>query len=224
MSKRDKPDAIRIAVVDDHPLMRGGIIAALEAEADFEVVGDGQSTDDAIAIAERLLPDVMLIDINMPGGGLTALQRIAATCPAVVCVVTTVREDEETVVQALRLGARGYVLKGIGGRELAATLRSIHRGEAYITPALAARLIAGQVRPPGPAVPASMPSLAHLTEREVQILELISKGMINKHIGGELGLSEKTVKHYVTNILQKLQVSNRVEAALVAHRGKKTEG
>lgn len=229
MPSRAKPDAIRAAVIDDHPMMRGGIIQALQSEPDFEVVADGQSADDAVRIAEQQLPDIMLIDINMPGDGLTALERIAQNCPAVACVVITVREDEETVVKALRLGARGYVLKGIGGRDLAQTLRSVHQGEAYITPGLAARLLAGQAAGAGTSSGGAGSSAASdgklriglLSEREVQILQLIAKGMINKQIGGELNLSEKTVKHYVTNILQKLQVGNRVEAALLAQRAMK---
>lgn len=219
MPKKVPSDPIRIGVVDDHPLMRQGIVQALGREPDFMVVAEGQSAADAIGIAERLLPDVMLIDINMPGGGLAALERIAERCPAVACIVITVREDEETVGRALRIGARGYVLKGISGADLARTIRSIQQGEVYITPALAARLLGG----PSPDRSKSGDHgalLDSLTEREVEILNLIAKGMINKQIGGELGLSEKTVKHYVTNILQKLQVSNRVEAALIAQRSR----
>ncbi len=213
-------DAIRIAVVDDHPLMRQGIVQALSGEQDLEIVAQGQSADEALHIAEQFLPDVMLIDINMPGGGLEALRQIAETCPAVATIVITVREDEETVSRALRIGARGYVLKGISGADLAHTIRSIHQGEVYITPALAARLLAGDAAhsPSHTAAQSESTRLAALSEREVQILRLIAQGMINKQIGAELELSEKTVKHYVTNILQKLQVRNRVEAALIGQR------
>ena len=197
--------------------MRKGIVQALSSERDLDIVGEGGSADDAVALAERLLPDVMLIDINMEGSGINALKRIAASCPAVACIVISVREDEETVSQALRVGARGYVLKGIGGSELAVTIRAINQGEVYITPSLAARLLmigttktdrgnSGQAR------------FDVLTTREDEILRLIAKGMINKEIGTVLDISEKTVKHYVTNILQKLQVRNRVEAALLARQ------
>lgn len=222
MPRKTKGEAIRIVVVDDHPLMRQGIVQALNGEPDLEIVGQGQSSVEALQLAERLLPDVMLIDINMPGGGLEALRGIAERCPAVAPIVITVREDEETVSQALRIGARGYVLKGISGAELARTIRSIHDGDVYITPALAARLLAGEaVAAAAAAKPAPRGESARLdslSEREVQILRLIAKGMINKQIGAELDLSEKTVKHYVTNILQKLQVRNRVEAALIGQR------
>jgi two-component system, NarL family, nitrate/nitrite response regulator NarL len=217
MSKPSKKDGIRLAVVDDHPLMRKGIVQALSGEADLDVIGEGGSADEAVAIAENLLPDVMLIDINMEGGGLNALKRIAASCPAVACIVITVREDEETVSQALRVGARGYVLKGIGGSDLAKTIRSIHQGEVYITPSLAARLLMiGTTKPDTGTT--GQPRFDVLTAREDEILRLIAKGMINKEIGAALDISEKTVKHYVTNILQKLQVRNRVEAALLARQ------
>ena len=196
--------------------MRAGIVQALSREADIEIVAEGQSADEAVEIARKHLPDVMLVDINMPGGGLDALRRISESCPAVACIVITVREDEETVGRALRVGARGYVLKGISGRDLAKTIRSIHQGDVYITPSLATRLLMANTGPA--AAPPDHKRLDDLTDREIQILRLIAKGMINKQIGVELDLSEKTVKHYVTNILQKLQVRNRVEAALIAQR------
>ncbi len=219
VKKTSEADGIRVVVVDDHPLMRKGIVQALSSEPDLDVVGEGTSADEAVTIAEDMLPDVMLIDINMDGGGLNALRRIAATCPAVACIVITVREDEETVSQALRVGARGYVLKGIGGSDLANTIRSIHQGEVYITPSLAARLLTIGTRKAEGGGP-GQPRFDVLTVREDEILRLIAKGMINKEIGTVLDISEKTVKHYVTNILQKLQVRNRVEAAILARQGK----
>jgi DNA-binding NarL/FixJ family response regulator len=218
VTKLPYPDPIRVAVIDDHPLMREGVVHTLNKEKDIEIVAEGASADEAAEIAERYLPDVMLVDINMPGGGLEALQRIATSCPAVACIVITVREDEETVGRALRMGARGYVLKGISGGDLAQTVRSIYNGEVYITPSLATRLLTNESLGVNRGHHLQLDSL---TEREMQILRLIAKGMINKQIGAELSLSEKTVKHYVTNILQKLQVSNRVEAALIAQRGLK---
>ncbi len=217
MPKTSREDRVRVAVVDDHPLMREGIVGRLKREATIEVVGEGQCADDAIALAERYLPDVMLVDINMPGNGLVALQRIAECCPAVKTIVITVREDEETVSHALRVGARGYVLKGIAGSDLIATLHAIHRGDVYITPSLAARLLASQ-RDAAAETDDTTAQLDALTERETEILRLIAKGKLNKEIAQALKLSEKTIKHYVTNILQKLQVRNRVEAALIAQR------
>lgn len=217
MVKSRTSTALQVAVIDDHPLMRAGIVQALSREADIEIVAEGQTADDAVSIALKHMPDVMLVDINMPGGGLDALRRIAASCPAVACIVITVREDEETVGHALRIGARGYVLKGVSGWDLAQTIRAISQGEVYITPSLAARLLIAQSGTTAIATDQKT-RVDDLTEREIQILRLIAKGMINKQIGVELELSEKTVKHYVTNVLQKLQVRNRVEAALVAER------
>jgi two-component system, NarL family, nitrate/nitrite response regulator NarL len=209
------PRAIRVGVIDDHPMMRDGITHALSEEADFEVVGDGASAQDAIALAADKLPDIMLIDINMPGGGLNALREITISFPDIACVVITAKEDGETVGQALRIGARGYVLKGMSGHDLARTLRQIQEGELYITPSLAKALLMASADP----VPAkSALGWENLNKRESEILQFIAQGMINKQIGFELGLTEKTVKHYVTNILQKLQVTNRVEAAVIAQQ------
>ncbi len=222
MSKAPRDDMIRVAVVDDHPLMRDGIVSRLKREPGIEVVAEGQSADEALAIAERLLPDVMLVDINMPGGGLNALKWIADRCPAVATIVITVREDEQTVEQALRVGARGYVLKGISGADLVQTICAIHGGDLYITPTLAARLLARN-EPGSPSTVAGRQQLDMLNAREAEILSLIATGKINKEIATELGLSEKTIKHYVTNILQKLQVRNRVEAALIAQRSQDSE-
>ncbi len=209
--------SIRIAVVDDHPLMREGIVNTFQREAGFEVVGEGQSADEAVAIAEQQLPDIMLVDINMPGGGLSALERIGANCPAVAMIVITVREDDDTVAQALQRGARGYLLKGIGGTDLVRTVRAIASGESYITPTLASRLLRIDSGSPAAETKPNVRQVA-LTTREQQILQRIAKGLSNKEIGNDLSLAEKTVKHYVTNILQKLQVRNRVEAALLASK------
>jgi two-component system, NarL family, nitrate/nitrite response regulator NarL len=210
-AKSAKIDTIRVAVVDDHPLMREGIVQSLSREPDIEIVAEGENAAQAISIATTLLPDVMLIDVNMPGGGLEALREIAATCPAVATIIITVREDEETVGNALAIGARGFMSKGVTGSSLAQTIRDINGGAVYITPSLAARLLTVNSK----NQPDKAAHLGGLNEREAQILRLIVKGMINKQIGAELGLREKTIKHYVTNILQKLHVRNRVEAALI---------
>ncbi len=216
---QDQVEKIRVVVVDDHPMMRDGITFALGEEPDFQVIGDGASASDAIALAEAKSPDVMLIDINMPGGGLSALSHIIQHWPDIACVVITAKEDGETVGQALRIGARGYVLKGMSGPDLARTLRTIQQGELYITPSLAKSLLmAAEPASVGASRPAG---LEYLTPRENDVLEKIAQGMINKKIAIELGLTEKTVKHHVTSILQKLQVSNRVEAALIAQEGQR---
>jgi two-component system nitrate/nitrite response regulator NarL len=212
-------DTIRIAVVDDHPMLRAGVVRTLIDDGDFEVVGEGSSAPQAIELAQQFLPDILLLDMNMPGSGLTALERIAALCPAVKVIMLTVQEDYDSVTTALKLGARGYVLKGVGGSELVAIVRAVHDGGSYVSPPLAAKLLSNFVQLRSKSVPGDG-TLDSLTAREEQILRLIGEGLSNKEIGSQLTLKEKTVKHYVTNILQKLQLRNRVEAAVMLQKTK----
>ena len=216
MSKLGRSERTRVAVVDDHPLMREGIAQALGRAVDFDVVAVGQSADDAIRIAAELQPDVLLLDVNMPGDGLAALETITREHRDIACVVMTVREDEVTLRQAMRGGARGYVLKGINGADLIDVIRAIDSGDVYVTPTLAANILARHPTPSIEAAGSADMRLKSLTEREVMILNHLAQGKTNKEIGSQLEISEKTVKHYVTIILQKLQVRNRVEAALIA--------
>jgi DNA-binding NarL/FixJ family response regulator len=207
-------EPLQIAIIDDHPLFREGVAHTLGAQPDFEIVGEGESADDAVRIAGEKLPDVMLLDVSMPGGGISAVRQIASAFPVVKIVMLTVSEQEEDVTAALRAGARAYVLKGVAARELVRILRSVASGEVYVTPTLAANVLVELTGGAG-ARHASSP-LDELTERERQIVELVAGGDSNKEIAAQLHLSEKTVKHHMTNILQKLQVRNRVEAALLA--------
>ncbi len=209
-------------IVDDHPLFREGVAHSLGAEPDIEIIGQGASADDAVSLARDLLPDIILLDIVMPGGGLHAVQRIAESCPATKIVMLTVSEEEEDVLLALKAGARAYALKGVSARELAGIVRAVCAGEVYVTPGLAASLLVEMTRPAPGSRPQASP-LDELTDRERQILEQVAAGCSNKEIGQRLYLSEKTVKHYMTNILQKLQVRNRVEAALLAQRAGRGE-
>jgi DNA-binding NarL/FixJ family response regulator len=212
-------ECLQIAIVDDHPLFREGVSQALSRQPDIEIVGEGGTADEAIAIAARRLPDVMLLDVSMPGGGINAVREIAATYPVINVVMLTVSQDEEDVTTALRAGARGYVLKGVAARDLVEIVRSVARGEVYVTPSLAASLLFDMNRVGSNR--SSSTGLDDLTERERQILERVAAGDSNKEIGAQLQLSEKTVKHHMTNILQKLQVRNRVEAALLARTGER---
>jgi len=209
-------DKIQLVIVDDHPLFREGLIQTLRAEPDFEIVGEAGTADEAVRLAGELLPDVVLLDITLPGGGLNAACSIAATSPVIKIVMLTASEAEEDVLAALKSGARGYILKGVSGRELVKIVRDVYAGEAYVTPSLAASLLSEMSGLPGPA-PSDDPRDG-LTERERGILEKVAAGLSNKEIAAQLFLSEKTVKHYMTNILQKLHVRNRVEAALVAQK------
>jgi len=208
-------ERLQIAIVDDHPLFREGVSQALSRQTDFEIVGEGGSAADAIAIACRRLPEVMLLDVSMPGGGINAVREISATYPVINVVMLTVSQDEEDVTTALRAGARGYVLKGVAARDLVEIVRSVARGEVYVTPSLAASLLFDMTS----ASRSASNGLDDLTERERQILERVAAGDSNKEIAAQLQLSEKTVKHHMTNILQKLQVRNRVEAAMLARSG-----
>lgn len=212
-------DAIRVILVDDHPLWREGVANTLAVEPAFEVVGQGSNADEAVRLADELLPDLALLDISMDGGGLNAVRAIATTYPIVKMVMLTVSEHEEDVLAAFKAGARGYVLKGVGGSELVRIVKEVATGETYITPTLAAGILVDSheqaARPPANPTP---DPLAELTPREREILERLAQGLSNKQIAAELSLSEKTVKHYMTNILQKLHVRNRVAAAILAQK------
>ena len=210
-------ETIRIAVVDDHPMLRAGVVRTLTDEGDFEVVGEGGSAEQAVELAQQFLPDIMLLDMNMPGSGLSAVEHIAEVCPAVKVIMLTVQEDYDSVTMALKLGARGYILKGVGGSELVAIVRAVHDGGSYVSPSLAAKLLSNFNQPDGKGA-ANDDALESLTAREEQILRHLGKGLSNKEIGNKLDLKEKTVKHYVTNILQKLHLRNRVEAAVMLQR------
>jgi two-component system nitrate/nitrite response regulator NarL len=206
-------EPIRVAVIDDHPLFREGVAHTIQRSGALEVIGEGATADDAIRIAKAELPDIVLLDVNMPGGGVEAARAISNVCPVIKIIMLTVSESEEHVHQAMEAGVRGYVLKGTSGLELVNTLRAVARGEYYVTPRLAARILALSKRPAKAAEQED--AFPDLTKREEQILDRVARGLTNKEIAKDLQISEKTVKHYMTNIMQKLQVRNRVEAALV---------
>jgi len=208
-------DRIQVLVVDDHPLFREGVVRTLGGEPDMEIVGEATTAAEARALTAELVPDVVLLDITIPGGGLEAAARIAATSPVTKIVMLTASEAEEDVLAALKAGARGYILKGVSGPVLTGIVRSVHAGEAYVTPSLAASLLSDMDRP---RTGGTHSLVDDLSPREKQILEEVASGASNKEIAQLLNLSEKTIKHYMTNILQKLQVRNRVEAALLAQR------
>jgi two-component system nitrate/nitrite response regulator NarL len=202
---------IRVIVADDHPLFRDGVVTTLGSAAGIDVVGEADDAASAIKLAGDLLPDVALLDVAMPGGGLQAAREIARTCPSTRIVMLTVSEDEDNLMAAMKSGAKGYVLKGIAARDLVDIVRSIDAGEVYVAPKLAWRLLR-ELRKPRRS------PLDELSAREREVLELVAEGLSNAEIGARLNVVEKTIKHHMTNILSKLQVSSRVEAALLAYK------
>jgi DNA-binding NarL/FixJ family response regulator len=206
-------DPIRVLLADDHPLFREGVAHTLASDPGFQVVAEAESGEAAVTLATALKPELALLDINMPGiGGIAAAERIAAAVPRVRIMMLTVNDNDGSLLAALKAGAHGYVLKGVSSAELRAIARRIAAGEAYVTPALAADMLAEFARP------RATDALSDLTPREAEVLELLSRGMSNREIGDQLQLAEKTIKHHMTNILQKLQVRSRTEAAIIALR------
>ncbi len=203
--------AIRLVLADDHPIYREGVARSLSEDAGLLVVGQGQDADQAVELAQRLEPDLILLDISMPGGGgISALGRIMALAKPPRVAMLTASEEDDDVMQALKAGAQGYILKGVGSRELIALVKDIGGGGSYVSPTLAARIL-NAMRAPKNDNP-----LEDLSKREEDILRLVAEGKSNKEVGLTLDLQEKTVKHYMTAILQKLHVRNRTEAALIA--------
>jgi DNA-binding NarL/FixJ family response regulator len=205
--------SISVAVVDDHPLYRSGVVATLQAFDDIKVVGEGASADDALKLARQLDPDIMLLDISMPGNGLKATADIKKTGSKSRIIILTASEDENEVIKALEAGAVAYALKGIGGDDLASLIRTIADGGSYVAPTLAGRLLLNAGGRAGDAEAIAFKSLA---TRELEIARLLTRGLSNKEIARSLGLQEKTIKHYMTQLLQKLHARNRVEAAMLA--------
>ena len=210
-------DKIHVVIADDHTLFREGLAGIIGGQEDFEVVGQGGTMQEAVQLARDLLPDIILLDIDMPGGGLEAARIVAEEFPVTRIVVLTASEDDDHLIGALKIGARAYILKGVAARELIRILRAVSAGESYVPPRLAASLLLEMRESPSQEKQSTSP-LDELTPREREILESLAAGLSNKEIGEKLFLSEKTVKHYMTNILQKLQVRNRVEAALLAQK------
>lgn len=206
-------DAIRIAIIDDHPLFREGVTRSLTEIGGFEMVGEGATAQDAERIVSTVRPDILLLDISMPGGGLAAVASILAGHPAQKIVMLTVSEANADVTRALNAGVRGYVLKGVGSRGLADILHSVAAGESYLSPTLSARLLSDlQSLQPTDGI---ADRLRQLTERQAEILRLVAEGLSNKEVALRLELQEKTVKHHMTGVLSKLNVRNRTEAALM---------
>ena len=216
------PSPVRLLIVDDHPVVRQGLRAFLETRPDFEVVGEAGDGETAVAEAARLRPDVILLDLVMPGvDGLEALGRIRGADPTARVLVLTSFASADQVLPALRRGAAGYLLKDAAPAEVEAAIRAVHRGEGLLDPAVTATVLAEVARPggsnPAPAVVAD-PGIDSLTPRERQVLGLLGRGLTNAAIARELYVAEKTVKTHVSSILAKLRLADRTQAALYAAR------
>lgn len=207
-------EPIRILVADDHPHFRDGLRALLLSAPDLEVVGEAGDGERAVSLAARLQPDVILMDLNMPGvGGIEATRRILLTSPHISILVISMLEDDDSVFAALRAGARGYLLKGALKAEILRAIRAVTSGEAIFGPSIAKRLM-NYFATPHPGAPKD--AFPELTGREHEILALIARHQTNPEIAHRLHLSPKTVRNHVSNIFTKLQVSDRAQAIIRA--------
>ncbi|WP_068113307.1 response regulator [Tropicimonas marinistellae] len=206
---------LRVLIADDHPLFREGVAALLGSHEGTQVVGQADTGRNAVDLTAAHQPDLVLLDLSMPDGGLWALGEIKKFDTPPVVAILTVSEEDDDVFTALKSGADGYILKGIGGKDLLAAVEDLAAGRSYVSPGLAMKVLQA-MRSPAKEQTEEDP-LDSLTAREEEILRLVATGKSNKEVGRTLDLQEKTVKHYMTIILQKLQVRNRTEAALMAH-------
>jgi NarL family two-component system response regulator LiaR len=213
-----RTDKIRVMIVDDHAVVRQGLRSFLELQGDIEVVGEAADGGEAVAQAQELLPDVILMDLVMPGmDGVEATRVITAAVPSTRVLVLTSFSEDEKVFASIKAGAHGYLMKDVLPPELIKAIRTVYRGEAQLHPEIARKLM-NEFSTPTPVAPKH-----DLTDRELEVLRLIAQGKSNKEIAEELVLSEKTVKTHVSNILQKLHLSDRTQAAVYALKQKLVE-
>ena len=206
---------IRVLVVDDHELLRTGLVTVLASDPAIEVVAQAPDGPTAVSLAMDLRPDVVLMDVEMPGGdGITAIAQLRERAPSIRCLVLTMFDLDDYVVEALRAGAAGFLLKTTDPAVLTASVRSCAAGETTLGPSVIARLVDSYVA--HPSIPA--PGLDQLTQRELDVLRSMAKGLSNAEIADELFLAETTVKTHVARILAKLGVRDRVQAVVLAHR------
>ncbi|HZG84301.1 response regulator transcription factor [Paenibacillus sp.] len=204
---------MKIVIADDHPLFRSGVRNLLKTTDDLVVVGEASSGDEAVELAGALQPDVVLMDIRMPGlNGIEATRVIKERFPSIEVLMLTMFQDDQSVFTAMRAGAKGYVLKDADEAELLQSIRMVGGGGAVFSSDIAARMIHYFAAAPKPAVKADHPALSELSKREMEILELIAEGQTNAQIAARLFISVKTVANNISNMLNKLQVADRNEA------------
>ncbi len=216
----DGTDGITVLVCDDHAVFRRGLIMVLEDEPDMRVVGEAADGDASVAKATELVPDVILMDVRMPGtGGIEAARRIAELVPLTRILMLTVSDEEDDLYEAVKAGASGYLLKEISIEEVAGAVRSVMDGNSLITPSMAAKLLTEftALARQADAKPTAGPA-PHLTERELEVLRYVATGRTNREIAEEMCIAGNTVKNHVRNILEKLHMHSRMEAVMFAVR------
>ncbi len=221
-----RPEPIRTMIVDDHALFRRGLEMVLEEEADIELVGQASDGSEAVEKAGESLPDIVLMDIRMPrSSGIEACRAMKEVAPSAKIVMLTISDEEEDLFEAIRAGASGYLLKDLPLDEVAETVRAVHGGQSLINPSMAGKLLTefATLAKRDDEERAQQVPAPRLTEREMQVLKLVARGMNNRDIAKELFISENTVKNHVRNILEKLQIHSRMEAVMVAVREKLIE-
>lgn len=224
-SSHPAPDdnSLRVLIVDDHALFRQGLQTVLDQEADIEVVGEAGDGQQAVQQAQELMPDVVLMDIRMPGrSGIDAAQRIKDSVPHAKILMLTISDEEVDLFDAIKAGASGYLLKEIPVDEIADAVRSVAAGQSRISPSMATKLLQ-EFSAMSKHEPKEMPSAPRLTDREMQVLKLVAEGLGNRDIAERLYISENTVKNHIRNILEKLHLHSRMEAVVYAVREKLLE-
>ena len=215
-------EVIRVLIVDDHALYRRGLLTVLDTEDGIEVVGEAADGIEAVDQAEETLPDVIVMDVSMPKrGGIDACRVIRQRVPSARILMLTSSDDEANLFEAVRAGANGYLLKDVPPEEVAAGIRGVHHGQSLLSPMMASKLLTEfALISQRDTLPAPTPGLElpRLTHRELDILKLVARGRLNREIAAELFISENTVRNHIRNILDKLQMHSRMEAAMYADR------
>lgn len=210
---------LSLAIVDDHPILRNGLAAVLRSEAGFKIVAEGASSTEALQIANVHRPNIMLLDLGIPGGGIEALKQIRIQVPSTRCIILTVCDNADTAINALNSGAQGYILKGVSGEDLKTAIWTVSNNETFVSPDFATKLLTASQMEKQALTQAD----GKLNFRENQILREVEAGLTNRMVAEKLQISETTVKYYMTNIMQKYGVSNRT-SAVVAHQKLRREG
>ncbi|HEX9891960.1 MAG TPA: response regulator transcription factor [Actinomycetota bacterium] len=228
MAKKDtaatERESLRVLIVDDHGLFRKGLQMVLQQEPDLEVVGEGADGQEAVEKAQELMPDVVLMDVRMPKrGGIEATQQIKELLPHAKILMLTISDEEADLYDAIKAGAAGYLLKEIPSEEVADAIRGVWAGQSRISPSMAAKLLTEFQAMSKRAEERSQLPSPKLTEREMEVLRLVAKGLNNRDIAKDLFISENTVKNHIRNILEKLQLHSRMEAVVYAVREKLLE-